>query len=285
METCCEAVTFVMQSRDEDGNTLDANDDTYVVTVTHPDGTSSPVTAAYQRDGLYKAMYTPTLEGTYTVNVAMTNDYTSTYTYATPEVGEEFTFFLLPSDAEARANLLRSILAKTMTAEAREAMVDKTLAKIYMKKAKEFNNDGKNPDRIDDITEAELEAVIQDVVADQNRRILQSWKNKNKVSKGNGNGYASANDKPVYDKYKDNEPADTTYDLDSKFREKIVQLIWETLDFDLESEVMAYDAAVEAANNAIDTYELLVSDLVKKDKDYFTCDNDVFADLEWCTSN
>lgn len=96
---------MTIQSRDISGNVLSHNDDTYTVTLTRSDGGGSEVhtaTATHQADGLYEAILspTPTVAGTYTMTLDLTNDYTARTGVNTAVNGTPFTVTVVPGQID-----------------------------------------------------------------------------------------------------------------------------------------------------------------------------------------
>ena len=100
-------IDYVMtiQSRDTSGNELTHDDDTYSITLTRSDGGGSEVltaTATHQSNGLYEATLipTPTVAGTYTMTVDLTNDYTARTGVATAISGTPLTVTVVPGEID-----------------------------------------------------------------------------------------------------------------------------------------------------------------------------------------
>jgi hypothetical protein len=65
---------FAIQAKNEDNENIDNKDDQYQIIFEGPDGTNVGkfyVTANYESNGLYNAVYVPQISGTYSVTITL----------------------------------------------------------------------------------------------------------------------------------------------------------------------------------------------------------------------
>ena len=97
--------TMTFQSRDIAGNIMVHDDDVYSITLTRSDGGGSEsltATAVHQADGLYEATLTPTptIAGTYSLAIDLTNDYTARTGASTTINSSPFTVTIVPGEID-----------------------------------------------------------------------------------------------------------------------------------------------------------------------------------------
>ena len=100
-----DTYTVTMQSKNMAGVANDMDSDTY--TVVFSDGISETFTetAIDQGSGLHSASFTPTLIGTYTVTINLTNDYTDTDSSILTQInGSGYTVVVYPAPPVSPSN-------------------------------------------------------------------------------------------------------------------------------------------------------------------------------------